>query len=183
MIKDLFHQYIAKFEARYNYDSKYMHEILDQAGVSAFLRFAPVQGLSSYCSGISLEAWFAARLKAMLREDCGPCTQLTINMATEAGISPSVLQAVIKGQLHNLSSDTSLAVRFVDAALNRDIEADSLREEVVQRFGAKGLVTLAYSITAARLYPTLKYALGHGQACTILEIDKELVTRDVVPQS
>jgi hypothetical protein len=27
-------------------------------------------------------------------------------------------------------------------------------------------VSLAFGLTAARLYPTLKYALGHGRACT-----------------
>ena len=27
------------------------------------------------------------------------------------------------------------------------------------------VVSLAFAITAARLYPTVKYALGHGKAC------------------
>jgi hypothetical protein len=27
------------------------------------------------------------------------------------------------------------------------------------------LVSLAFAITASRIYPTVKYALGHGKAC------------------
>src|SRR5580692_633717 len=30
----------------------------------------------------------------------------------------------------------------------------------------RAVVSLAFAITAARIYPTVKYALGHGKACT-----------------
>jgi hypothetical protein len=35
----------------------------------------------------------------------------------------------------------------------------------VKRWGRRALVSLALAITAARIYPTVKYALGHGKAC------------------
>ena len=41
-----------------------------------------------------------------------------------------------------------------------------LREQVVARWGKTGLVSLGFALTSARLFPTLKYALGHGRACT-----------------
>jgi hypothetical protein len=58
-------------------------------------------------------------------------------------------------------------------------EADDLREEVLRRFGKRGLVSLAFAMTAARLYPTVKYAMGHGHACMRLTIGGEtrLVSR------
>ena len=30
----------------------------------------------------------------------------------------------------------------------------------------RALVSLAFAVTGARIFPTLKYALGHGRACT-----------------
>jgi hypothetical protein len=32
-------------------------------------------------------------------------------------------------------------------------------------------VSLAFAITASRMYPTVKYALGHGQACRRITVD------------
>ena len=49
----------------------------------------------------------------------------------------------------------------------RDMEtADPLRDEIVRRWGKNGLTAIALALTTARLYPTLKYALGHGKTCS-----------------
>jgi len=37
---------------------------------------------------------------------------------------------------------------------------------------------LAFAITAARIYPTVKYALGHGQACMRVVVDGKPVMFD-----
>jgi hypothetical protein len=61
----------------------------------------------------------------------------------------------------------ALAWRFARASLARDMAlADPLRDEIVRRWGQEGLVAIALQLTAARTYPTLKYALGHGKACS-----------------
>ena len=61
----------------------------------------------------------------------------------------------------------ALAYRFARASLARDMAAaDPLRDEIVRRWGQKGLVALALALTTARMYPTLKYALGHGKTCS-----------------
>ncbi len=44
--------------------------------------------------------------------------------------------------------------------------ADPLRDEILRRWGEKGLVAISLALTTARMYPTLKYALGHGRACS-----------------
>ncbi len=44
--------------------------------------------------------------------------------------------------------------------------ADEYREAILTRWGPRALVSLAQAITAARSYPTVKYALGHGKACS-----------------
>jgi hypothetical protein len=57
-------------------------------------------------------------------------------------------------------------VRFAETSLRHAPEADDLREEALRRYGKRGLVSLAFAMTAARLYPTLRYAMGHGRpAC------------------
>jgi len=52
------------------------------------------------------------------------------------------------------------------ATLAHDAAADEYREAIVKRWGGRALVSLAFAITAARICPTVKYALGHGKACT-----------------
>jgi hypothetical protein len=66
------------------------------------------------------------------------------------------------------SSDLArLAYRFARASLARDLEAaDPLRDEVVRRWGDAGLVALSLALMTARMYPTVKYALGYGKACS-----------------
>ena len=45
------------------------------------------------------------------------------------------------------------------------VVADEYRDAIVDLWGRRALVSLALAITAARIYPTVKYALGHGKAC------------------
>ncbi|MGH6911941.1 MAG: hypothetical protein ACREE0_09900 [Phenylobacterium sp.] len=47
---------------------------------------------------------------------------------------------------------------------------DPLRDEIVRRWGDRGLVALGMAITTARMYPTLKYALGYGKACSRITV-------------
>jgi hypothetical protein len=66
-----------------------------------------------------------------------------------------------------MGEDASLAYRFAGAVLARDLEAaDPLRGEIARRWGKAGLVDIGMALTTARMYPTLKYALGHGRACS-----------------
>src|SRR5918992_1064209 len=53
----------------------------------------------------------------------------------------------------------------IRATLAHDAAADEYREAIVKRWGGRALVGLAFAITAARICPTVKYALGHGKGC------------------
>ena len=37
----------------------------------------------------------------------------------------------------------------------------------------RGLITLSFAIVTGHIFPTLKYALGHGKACTRVTISGE----------
>lgn len=173
MLRWMLHKMLRRFEARYSYDAAYAHEILDDAGAGAFLRFGAVQLMGAYARDLPAEALHAARLAAIIEEDCGPCAQLTVRMAEEARISHDVLSAVIRKEDHSLPPDVRLVVQFVRHAMARDEAADELREQVLARFGKRALVTLAYTMTIAKLYPSLKYALGHGQMCSRLQVGEQ----------
>ena len=99
-------------------------------------------------------------------------------MAQRDGIDPAVLRAVVARDIAAMPFEVALALRFAEASLSHAPEADDLRDEVVRRFGQRGLVSLAFALTASRLYPTLKYAMGHGRACMRVTIGGE--TRPVL---
>lgn len=155
---------LAAFERACGYDMSYARDIL-AADLRAFFAFARIMGLSRYDRGATRDAIFAAKLTAAMAEDCGPCTQLVVSFALRAGSAPSMLADLVAGRVAALPADAALGARFARAVLDHAPAADELREEVVARWGARGLVALGFAITSARLYPTMKYALGHGRAC------------------
>ena len=86
-------------------------------------------------------------------------------MAEREGVSPAMIRAILGGDERAMTADATVGLHFAQATLQHDPAADALREEIVARWGRRALVSLAFGITASRLYPTLKYALGHGKAC------------------
>ncbi|MEW6437297.1 MAG: hypothetical protein AB1508_09015 [Pseudomonadota bacterium] len=169
MIRWFMRRWIDTFERDWNYDASYLRDVLS-ADPQALRLFSKVQGLGRYCKDVPRDAFCAAGIVGTMSEDCGPCTQLGIDMAERSGVDPAVLKAILARDFSAMPADVALAVRFADASLRRTSEADALRDEVVRRFGKRGLVSLAFVMTASRLYPTLKYALGHGRACTRLTV-------------
>ncbi|MET0342331.1 MAG: hypothetical protein ABW252_15110 [Polyangiales bacterium] len=165
MLKRLVLARLDASERDLGYDMSYLRDVLS-ADFGAFLRFAKVRGISSYRRDVPAEVAYAVKLVGTMVEDCGPCTQLMVTMAERENVAPDTLRAVLARDDEALSDDLRLAVRFARAVLARDPAADALRDAVRARWGARGLVTLAFGLCAARLFPTLKYALGHGRTCS-----------------
>jgi hypothetical protein len=174
MLRWFLRRQVAAFERTWNYDASYLRALID-ADPKAMLAFGKLQGIVGYRKDVPPAVYAAAGLIAVMQEDCGPCTQLGIDMAQQAGVEPAVLRAIVARDLAALPADVALAVRFTEAVLHRSAEADGLREQVVRRFGRRGLIALGFAMVAARMYPTLKYALGYGQACMRLTIGGETI--------
>lgn len=172
MLKWYLRRQIAAFERTWNYDASYIREMID-ADPRAITVLAKLQGLSRYRKDVPLAAYFAAGIIAVMAEDCGPCTQLAIDMAQREGVDPAILRAIAARDYPAMPEDVVLAVRFTEATLCHAPEADALRDEVLRHWGRRGLMSLAFSILSARVYPTLKYATGHGRTCTRLLIGGE----------
>ena len=182
MLKRFLRRQISKFERTWNYDAGYMHELIE-TDPRAFLVFGRLQAVTNYRKDVPDAAFAAAGLVAVMAEDCGPCTQLGIDMAEREGVDPAVLRAIVTRDYAAMPYQVALAARFAEATLEHAPEADDLRQEVIAQFGKRGLISLAFAILAARMYPTLKYALGDGHTCRRLSIGGETtpVLREVMP--
>ncbi|MFI4935516.1 MAG: hypothetical protein ACHP7N_12905 [Caulobacterales bacterium] len=166
MLRALLHRMItAQVERPWNYDAGYLHEMVDASPWTA-VKFTVLTTLVARRDAPPA-ALAAAGIVGTLAEDCGPCTQISVDMAAKGGVPGPVLRAILAGDEAAMGEAAALAYRFARASLARDMaEADPLRDEIVRRWGEKGLVAIALSITSARMYPTLKYALGHGKTCS-----------------
>src|SRR3974377_2298487 len=125
MISWFLRQRIDKFERNWNYDASYIREVL-AADPRALMAFSKVQSIASYRKDVPPAAYCAAGIVSVMAEDCGPCTQLTIEMAQREGVDPAVLRAVVARDLTSIPYQVALAVRFAEASLIHAPEADHL---------------------------------------------------------
>ena len=169
MLNRLIRRRLDAFERDFKCDVSHMREVL-AASRRAFQRLARVQAMDAYRQDVPVGPWYAAKLVATLHEDCGPCTQLVADMALRDGVPPPVVRAVVAGREEAMGPEVLVGYRFARAVLAHHDSAGELRAEVSRRWGPRGLVSLAFGITTSRMYPTLKYALGHGHACRVVRI-------------
>lgn len=175
MLKSLLHTAIRAFERRYDYDAGYLHEVAENDPFGLW-KFIGITRAGERSGGLPLDAVFAARLAAAMHEDCGPCAQIVIDMAIEAGVEPGTLAALAAGNPDAAPEDCALAFRFARAVLTADTDVDALRDAVTARFGRRGPWYLSLALSTARLYPVMKRATGHARACTRLKVGGETIT-------
>ena len=165
MLKAILLRMIDRFERTWGYDASYMRA-LASAAPRSYLKFTKVVSLVDR-KAAPAEALAAAGIVGTLAEDCGPCVQISTDIAAASGVAPEVLRAILAGDETGMGEAAALTWRFARASLARDMAAaDPLRDEIVARWGEAGLAAIALQITTARMYPTLKYALGYGKACS-----------------
>ena len=177
MVRRLLWRTIESFERKWNYDASYLKEIVDLSPLAA-VKFSLGTSLGSYRRDVPLAALFAAGITAVRSEDCGPCTQLAIRMAEQQGVRPEILRAILKDDVEAMPEEVALAWRFTRATLAHDASADFYRDVIVERWGPRAVVTLAFAITTARMYPTVRYAMGHGKICSRVVVNGAPVAID-----
>ena len=164
MLRWLFRRTVSAFERQWDYDASYLRDIID-ASPHAGWRFFTAARLGSYSRDVPVGALVAAGLTAVRSEDCGPCTQLGTTMAERRGVPPETLRAILTDDVAAMPDEVALAWRFTKAVLAHDPAADDYRAVILERWGPRAVVSLAFAITTARIYPTVKYAMGHGKTC------------------
>jgi hypothetical protein len=170
MLRWFLNRQLNAFEREFDYDVTYTRDILG-ASLGAFWRFSRILGVASYRKDVPRDAWYAAKIAAALSEDCGPCTQLVVTMAERDGVSAANLRAILAADEQAMTPDATLGFRFAQSVVCRQLaEADTLRAEILRRWGRRALVSLALAISASSVFPKVKYALGHGHACTQVQV-------------
>jgi hypothetical protein len=172
MLKWFIRKQLNDFERKWGYDTGYVREVLDEAGVGAIMPLQALQKLGGY-RRVPMNAYYGAALTAGKDADCGPCLQLGVSMAEAAGVAPEVIRAIVQRDYEKLPQDALLGVELALATISRDGTGDDARAEILRRWGRAGLVSLGYAIVAAQAYPAFKYAIGHGHACVRLRVGNE----------
>jgi alkylhydroperoxidase family enzyme len=165
---------------RYDYDTGYL-EMMFNASPSAFCKFAVVAKAARHREVVPVDASFAAKLVGALAEDCGPCTQLCVSMALEAGMPKDQIEAVLRRDPRAMNNDTVFAFRFADAVARRSADADEIRDVVRAQWGEKGVIDLTLALQMARMLAMVKAGLGYGRECRRVSVDGQEV--DVVKQA
>jgi len=149
---------------RYGYDTTYLEVMLEQSP-SAFFKFASAAKAASHREVVPVEAFFAAKLVAAMVEDCGPCTQLVVNMALEAKMARNQIEAVLRSDIGAMTPDVAIAFGFADAVAKRASDAGTHRDAVRGRWSEKGVIDLAMALQMSRTFSMIKLALGYAREC------------------
>jgi hypothetical protein len=175
MLSWLIRNRIDAFERKLGYDMTYVREML-ATDRKALMKFMKATQLGTYMRDIPRDVHWGVKLVSIVHEDCGPCTQLGVTLALAEGVDARLIEALLSGDLAAVPEPVALGVRFANAVLAHAAEADEAREEIERRWGKRAVLSLAFAITTAKIYPTVKYALGHGKACQRITVAGTQVT-------
>ena len=116
-------------------------------------------------------------------EDCGPCAQLVVDMALEAGVPKDQIEAgvVVRRDLRAMNDSVVLAFRFADAIVRRSADEDEHRDAIRAQWGQKGVIDLTFALQMGRMFPMMKAALGYAKECRRISVDGKQI--DVVKQA
>jgi len=158
-------QMIQGFGRHYDYDVGYLEELMD-ASPDAFRAFEAAMPMARVKKAASAEQIFIVKIAAMRAQDCGPCTELNLKMAREAGVAETVIQGALRGGKGLGAEQRDLHDYARAVALNGDLDP-ALLPRLEARLGREVIAELAVNIVATGIYPTLKRALGHAQSCSL----------------
>lgn len=167
-------KFLDRFAARYDYDVSYMRALL-ATSPSVFFKFLAVTKLSRHAEAAPRDALAAARLVGAMTEDCGPCVQIVVDMAREAGVADNEIDAVLRRDPSAMNADTALGFDFADAVARRTGEDDDARDRVRAKWGDKAVVDLTFALQASRLFPMVKAGLGFARECTRVKVGERPV--------
>ena len=168
------------FAERYGYDVSYLEMLLNESP-AGFFKFAPIMKASAHREAVPVDASFAAKIVGALAEDCGPCTQLVVDMALEAGMPREQIEAVLRREPRAMNEATTLGFRFADAVVRRSADDEEFRDAVKAQWGQKGVIDLTMALQLGRMFPMVKAGFGFAKECRRVSVSGHDV--DVVKQA
>jgi len=110
-----------------------------------------------------------AVIVATREEDCGNCVQLAVNAAGKDGVPAPFIRAALEERLEYLPAALREVCEFA-RGVAEGWENPELREMLRARYGTEGIAELGMAVAGARIYPTLKRAMGYARRCSITPI-------------
>jgi len=160
---------ISEFETHYRYDGTYLRELLTTSpeGYDRFSNFMP---MARHREKLGLDEYWVAKLATMQVADCGECLQLNVRMALEAGVPKELVEAVVRGG-HALPERLRDVYRYARNVAGHDAVAADLMDQMIARYDKGSLLEFGLCIAAAKVFPTIKRAVGHAKSCRVIEIE------------
>jgi hypothetical protein len=155
---------------RYGCDTSYL-EMMLKVSPSAFFKFAAVAKAADHREVVPVDASFAAKLVGALAEDCGPSTQLCVDMALDAGMPREQIEAVLRRDPLAMNSATVLGFRFADALVRRSADDEEFRGAICAQWGEKGVIDLTLALQMGRMFPMVKAGLGYAKECRRVTVE------------
>ena len=163
-------------ESRIAVEERWLGENLDylkyilRTSRPAFFKYIRVVPMANFRSTLPAAPYHVAAVLSSMREGCGNCVQIEVNMARASGVEAETLRAVLEQRPEQLVGDIRDSYLFTQAVLDDSAELEALRLRVVERFGDTGLVELCMKIAASRVFPVMTRALGFASSCSEVEV-------------
>ncbi|WP_299742236.1 hypothetical protein [uncultured Tateyamaria sp.] len=175
MIRAFLHSGARRFGKQFNYNTQYMHDLID-IDLRAGLRLTLFQKVSAYAGPKSAHhVRMGAMVGSAVEGDCGPCAQLTVDMALAYGARAADIQASLNGA-PDAAGDFGLGYQFAWAAIRGDDTLDALRARIETAHGPRAVVAASFAAAFTRAYPVLKRGMGHGKLCQRLDVNGTSIT-------
>ena len=107
----------------------------------------------------------AARIGAVLVEDCGPCAITAAKGALVDGVDRDTLNLLLAGTPPE--GPLTAAFNFGRAVSANAPEANELGDAIAAEHGEEARLELAINVAAVRVFPAMKRGLGLGKSCAI----------------
>ncbi|MEM7356879.1 MAG: hypothetical protein AAF657_39060 [Acidobacteriota bacterium] len=169
MLATLVERTIVRQERDFGQKMDYLRDIAG-ASLVGFAKYALFIPMSRHRTAVAADVAAVAWIVAMQHEDCGPCLQITVDHALAEGVDPQLVRATLAGDLNALATPLPEVYRYAEAVVTQDPKATALAERLEDLLGKKVLVDLALGIASARVFPTLKRALGHARSCSLVQV-------------
>lgn len=169
MIRSLIRRKLDSEEKKLGESMDYLRHVVD-VSPGAFVRFASIMPFANSRRALPADAWFVAQVVGAQKEDCGPCLQITVNLARQEKVDPEMLRATLEGRFEDLPEDLAMVARFSQAVVDATYDEGELRAALRERYGDRGVVEIAYAIASSRIPPTVKRALGFARSCREVEV-------------
>jgi len=160
---------LTAFGQAYDYDVSYLLQLND-ASPGAFAAFRAAQALSSFREELPLDAHFVTRITAMQGEDCGPCAQLNLRMAVEAGVDRELLATLLDSPAQ-LPSPLQDVRAHTQAVVTGAVQDHERTKRLRQQYGEAAFAEIGACVAGSRIYPTLKRALLGQSHCQKLTLE------------